>query len=177
VVAQIFILLQLPLEFVNQLLVQRELLLLHQIPFPMYVDHSHAIELVVPVVFHVQLFEFIDYFLCFVWFILINYFFFLFFILLYSFYLLKGQGPDPTGICGDVNKVPNVSVGGGSDSISCGVGTSCASLDYAIFGSLDTGSTNPTITLVGSSTLKQTVEITGYISSILLYIYICIFFL
>jgi hypothetical protein len=76
---------------------------------------------------------------------------------------LKGQGPDPVGVCGPVTKTPNVNVGGGSDGLSCGVTSACASLNYGIYGVLDSGSLNPTIVLVGASVLNQTVDLTGNI--------------
>jgi hypothetical protein len=64
-------------------------------------------------------------------------------------------------VCGIVVRTDNVSVGGGTDSLSCGRTSSCGSLDYAIYGILESGSSNPTITLVGPSVLNQNVDISG----------------
>jgi hypothetical protein len=56
-----------------------------------------------------------------------------------------------------------VNVGGGKDDLSCGLGNStpCASIDYAIFGSLNVSANSPKINLVGNSSINSNVDITG----------------
>jgi hypothetical protein len=61
--------------------------------------------------------------------------------------------------------------GGGQDTLVCGVGTNadCYSVDYAIYSRLDRSlGSNSVINVVGNTTLRQSVECTGEISSLVL---------
>jgi hypothetical protein len=77
---------------------------------------------------------------------------------------VKGQDADPSGVCNVVSRSSIVYVGGGVDSLSCGVGQNqgCLSLDYAIYTSLDTTASSPTVNVIGPAILTQNVEITGF---------------
>jgi hypothetical protein len=57
-----------------------------------------------------------------------------------------------------------VRVGGGvvDNALSCGVDQiACATLDYALYGSLDRSVANPTVNLHGNTHLGQSVDVTG----------------
>jgi hypothetical protein len=49
----------------------------------------------------------------------------------------------------------------GNDEVSCGVGTTCKTLDYAIYSSLDKNADEPTININGNTVLYQSVDTTG----------------
>jgi hypothetical protein len=90
---------------------------------------------------------------------------FIFFFFFFFFFLFKGELPNPIGECVSGTKNSVVTVGGGLDTPLCGVKDNppCASLNYAIYGSLDVGSDEDAVVkVVDSSALNQSVGITGW---------------